>query len=89
MTSIHAGLNICDPEDVYFIENDFINELIQTNYKNMSFGNHLEHFLNLNWTEENSFCMDGEPKVGLTEVYIAQPGICFVLNSKENIFSQR
>lgn len=89
MTTIRAGVQMCESRTNQWIENNFVNELVRSDYKNMSFADHLEHFLNPNWTEENSFCMDGGQREAPTQVLVKQSGLCFILNSKENIYSQR
>lgn len=89
LTTMHAAYQICWPDTIWWLERYFYYKLLGSDYKNMSFTDHLEHYLNQNWTEENSFCMDGEPSLGPTEVHAGALGLCFILNSKEKIYSQR
>lgn len=88
MTTIHSAVQLCDSQKVPWIETNFKNELLWSDFKNMSVSDHLEYFLNPKWTEDNSFCMDDGLKAKPNEVYVEQ-GICFILNSEENIYSQR
>lgn len=89
LPTIHAAIQICETYNLPWIESYFLHELRRADYKNMSFADHLEHFLNPKWTEENSFCMDDGQNFGSTEVYTKFSGLCFVLNSNEKIYNQR
>lgn len=88
MTTIHFGFQMCNGKSADWIENNFGNELLWSDYKNMSVSDHLQYFLNRNWTEEISFCMDGELSDEPMEVMVDQ-GICFILNAEEKIYTQR
>lgn len=89
MTTIYSGSQLCEPTALWWFEWYFLDALARSDYKNMSFTDHFEHFLNPEWTQENSFCMDGEPPIGSTEVYAGYHGLGFILNSKEKIHSER
>lgn len=89
LPTIQAAIQICETYNIRWIENDFMKELMQTDYKYMSFTDHLEHFLNPEWTKENSFCMDGVKFFGSTEAYAGYSGLCFILNAKEKVYSSR
>lgn len=89
MATYYAGCRICDLEVVPTIERKFFYELLGSDYKNVSFTEHLEHYSNPNWTEENSFCMDDDFSFGSMEVYSEVQGLCFILNSPEKIYSER
>lgn len=89
LPTIHATIRICESYNIRWIENDFMNELLRSDNKNMSFTDHLEYFLKTKWTEENSFCTDDGTNFESTEVYAGYSGLCFILNAKEKIYSQR
>lgn len=89
MTTVHAGSFICDPGLLPWLEDEFYSELDRTDYKNMSFADHLEHYLNPKWTEECSFCINGESREMPTEAYTGRYGLCFILNAEEKIYSPR
>lgn len=90
MSTIYAGAQICLTEIVLgWFENNFLNLLIRTDFENMSFADHLEHYLNRQWVEENSFCLDGKSKLGAAEVFAEKNGLCFYTNSVEKIYTRR
>lgn len=85
MTTVHAGCNICEQSWLPWFEAYYRNELERSDYANMSFATHLEHFLDPEWTAKYSFCMDGE-EMGPTEAYVGNLGLCFFVNSKQKIY---
>lgn len=89
LTSIHAVCKICDARAAAWIKYYYYLELEKTIYAKESFAERLEHYLNPKWVEENSFCLDGELSTRPNEVYVRDEGICFILNSKERIYSPR
>lgn len=89
MATIHAGYQICQTPKVPILEYYFYNELVTTYHENMNYAEHLGHFLSPEWIDENSFCMDGGPKIKPTEVYVGSNGLCFFLNAREKIYSER
>lgn len=88
LSTIHAGCQICEKNVAWEIEKYFLFKLLGSDYKNVSFSDHLEHYLNPSWTEQNSFCMDGISAFESAEAYVHE-GLCFILNSKKTFFSQR
>lgn len=89
LPTFHAGLQICETYNLKWFESDFLTELLRSDSKNMSFADHLENYLSPNWTEENSFCMDDGLEVRTSEIYMGEKGLCFFLNLKERLHSER
>lgn len=89
LSTFYAGCLICTKSQLPGIETHLNVALRSSDYKNMSFTDHLEHYLDTNWDDVNSFCMDGQPEVWTTEAYAGTKGLCFILNSKDKIFNQQ
>lgn len=85
MATIHAGAMVCNDDWRTWIEDYFERDLKYSDYKNMSFADHLEHFLHPNWTDSISFCMDGR-ELGPTEAYSDDNGVCFFVNAKDEVY---
>lgn len=79
---------ICYPNVVERLERYFMARLRASDFKNTSITDHLENYLVGDWTDESSFCLDGQQDLIATEAYIGYKGLCFVINARDRTFNQ-
>lgn len=89
ITTVRAGASICWKDGLQHIDQRFLHELISSDHKNTTLADHLEHFLDPNWTEKHSFCKSAQSEDGRTESYATDIGLCFILNPGDGVFNKQ
>lgn len=89
IASVRVLSSICWQDAVEHLDRKFYQELLMSGHNNITLEDHLEHFLDPNWTESSSFCNYAQSEDGRTETYATEAGLCFILNPGEGIFNEK
>lgn len=89
ITSIYAAAIVCYSSSVEALATSFQALLRGADYRNSSITDRLEHSSNTEWSNENSFCMNGHQNLSPTEAYASHKGLCFIIHNGNRIFNQK
>lgn len=85
--SLKAGCLACRSEsDLAALENTFQLELLLTDYRNKTYIDYFQNFMDPAWSEQNSFCYEGRGEVKLQENLAWHNALCFTFNFPKEYF---